>query len=145
MRQRIFGRQASSSSKGGDSTPASRHSKDGTASTPVSPAKEKEKDKEKGKGKEKDKEKDQDSSSVVSRQARSKKSLDGKGGERLSIFGASFSSTLGKSRKPPPRYSTSCVPFSFMILLLTVFFVKWFRGQPSWRTEFSVLNGTLRF
>ena len=27
------------------------------------------------------------------------------GTERLSIFGASFPSSLGKGRKPPPRYS----------------------------------------
>jgi hypothetical protein len=105
MRQRLFGRQGSSSSKG-ESTPASRHSKEGRSPTPASPVKEKEKEKEK--------DKDKDTSSLGSRQARSKKSLDsgnsnGKGGERLSIFGASFSGTLGKSRKPPPRYSTSCV------------------------------------
>ena len=40
------------------------------------------------------------------RHARGKKSVDahgGKGGDRLSIFGASFSGTLG--RKPAPRYS----------------------------------------
>jgi hypothetical protein len=102
MKQRLFGGQGSPSSKG-ESNPASRQ---GRSSTPASPHKDKEK------------EKDKDSSSLGSRQARSKKSLDsgasnGKGGERLSIFGASFPGTLGKSRKPPPRYSTSCVHFQY--------------------------------
>ena len=109
MRRRLFGRQGSSSSKA-ESTPASRHSRDGASPTPgsASPVKEKEKEKEK--------EKDKDASM---RRQRSKKSMDsgagsGKGGERLSIFGASFSGTLGKSRKPPPRYSTSCVRVSIL-------------------------------
>ncbi|EGO02305.1 hypothetical protein SERLA73DRAFT_178176 [Serpula lacrymans var. lacrymans S7.3] len=30
-----------------------------------------------------------------------------KGSERLSLFGGSFGGTIGKSRKPPPRYSSS--------------------------------------
>jgi hypothetical protein len=38
-----------------------------------------------------------------SRQPRSKRSLDSKHSERLSIFGATFGGTLGKNRKPAPR------------------------------------------
>jgi hypothetical protein len=69
----------------------------------------------KGKGKEKEgstKEKDgaRDSSSIGSqRQARSKKSVDGSRGDRLSIFGATFGGNLGKGRKPPPRYVSLCM------------------------------------
>lgn len=38
---------------------------------------------------------------------RSKRSLDGaKASDRLSLFGSAFGGTIGKSRKPPPRYST---------------------------------------
>jgi len=67
---------------------------------------------DKDKEKEKEKEKDKDVSSIATssstRHARQKKSIDngrsGGGGERLSIFGSAFSGSLGKSRKPPPRY-----------------------------------------
>lgn len=96
MRRRIFGRSHDSSASKASSA-NSRHSKDGSimALSPLIPEKEKSKDK--------DKDKDKDSSSA--RHARSKKSLDGgKGGERLSIFGGTFPGTLGKSRKPPPKY-----------------------------------------
>ncbi|KAF9266108.1 hypothetical protein L218DRAFT_996886 [Marasmius fiardii PR-910] len=62
-------------------------------------------------GKEKEKEKDKESSSIASssnvRHARNKKSIDNGrgGGERLSIFGTTFGGSLGKGRKPAPRYS----------------------------------------
>jgi len=126
MRRRLFGRHGSSSSKA-DSLPTSRHSKEGVSSPPPAHStkekeKGKDKEKEKGKGKDKEKEKEKeekDSSSMGSRGGRPRKSLDdgvsssGKsgGGDRLSIFGTSFSGSLGKSRKPPPRYSTSYVQF----------------------------------
>ena len=45
-------------------------------------------------------------SSIGIRQARSRRSGDSKPGDRLSIFGATFGGTLGKSRKPPPRLVT---------------------------------------
>jgi len=38
------------------------------------------------------------------RHARSRKSVDTKHSDRLSIFGTAFAGTLGKSRKPPPRF-----------------------------------------
>ncbi|KAI0265884.1 hypothetical protein BC834DRAFT_876782 [Gloeopeniophorella convolvens] len=39
---------------------------------------------------------------------RRKRSIDGtRDHQRLSIFGSTFAGTLGKSRKPPPRYSTA--------------------------------------
>ena len=42
---------------------------------------------------------------------RPKRSLDGaKPSDRLSLFGSAFSGTIGKSRKPPPRYSAGYVP-----------------------------------
>jgi len=41
---------------------------------------------------------------------RTKRSLDNaKSSDRLSLFGGAFSSSLGKPRKPPPRYSSGCV------------------------------------
>jgi hypothetical protein len=70
---------------------------------------------------------------------RSKKSLDsgvssGKGasGERPSIFGASFSGALGKSRKPPPKYSTAYF-FPYPVV----------PKRHIQRSEFSLLNGAL--
>lgn len=54
--------------------------------------------------------KDKDTATVGSRHARAKKSTDGgKPPDRLSIFGGTFSGTLGKSRKPAPRYSAYVV------------------------------------
>jgi len=41
---------------------------------------------------------------------RSKRSIDNaKPADRLSLFGTAFGGSLGKSRKPAPRYSTGCV------------------------------------
>ncbi|KAG6915497.1 hypothetical protein DXG01_011199 [Tephrocybe rancida] len=95
---RLFGRSYDS---------ASRHSKKGSVSASASPVPaEYKKDKNDGKDKG-DKEKEKDRDSLGSLRPRSKKSTDstGKGaGERLSIFGSTFSGTLGKGRKPPPRY-----------------------------------------
>ncbi|KAF8076889.1 hypothetical protein FPV67DRAFT_1715490 [Lyophyllum atratum] len=101
MRRRLFGRSHESSSSKVDSSANSRHSKEGSViASPTIPEKVKDKNREK--------DKDKDALSV--RHARSKKSLDGGkssggGGERLSIFGGTFTGTLGgKSRKPPPKY-----------------------------------------
>ncbi|KAF8261196.1 hypothetical protein EI94DRAFT_1833440 [Lactarius quietus] len=45
------------------------------------------------------------------RQERPKRSLDAnREGSRLSIFGSAFGGSLGKSRKPPPRYSSTDEP-----------------------------------
>ncbi|KAF5387907.1 hypothetical protein D9615_000812 [Tricholomella constricta] len=101
MRRRLFGRSHDSSNSKVDSAANSRHSKEGSVmSSPTVP--------ERDKSREKDKDKDKDRDSSSSRHARSKKSLDGgKSGERLSIFGGTFTGTLGKSRKPPPKYPAS--------------------------------------
>lgn len=66
-----------------------------------------------------EKEKEKDSASVgSSRHARTKRSMDGgKGSERLSIFGGTFGPSLGKSRKPPPRYSSSVSLMVFLDLV----------------------------
>lgn len=119
MRRRLFGRSQ-------DSTPSARHGsplpspslrethdrdKDSLRSTKDGHKEGKDKDnKDKEGGKEKEKEKDslsRDSVSIGShtRHARAKKSVDGAvKHDRLSIFGGTFAGTLGKSRKPPPRY-----------------------------------------
>lgn len=47
---------------------------------------------------------DKDTPIVGIRQARSRRSGDAKPADRLSIFGATFGGSLGKSRKPPPRF-----------------------------------------
>ncbi|KAG6864282.1 hypothetical protein C0991_010835 [Blastosporella zonata] len=130
MRRRLFGRSYDSASSKLDS--ASRHSKEGSVSllnSPVVPdakkgkdAKEKdgeketekdgEKEKEKEVEKEKEKERERDRDSLGSLRPRSKKSVDGgstgkSAGDRLSIFGSTFSGTLGKGRKPPPRITSA--------------------------------------
>ena len=99
MRRRLFGRSHDSAISGKDSAKEStkgsgdsRHSKEGLS--PVSLLADKEK------------EKDKDSASTNSRHTRNKKSVDGtKHDNRLSIFGTLSTGNLGKSRKPPPRYS----------------------------------------
>ncbi|KAK7470077.1 hypothetical protein VKT23_001518 [Stygiomarasmius scandens] len=94
-RRRLFGRSHdSAASEGRKSSRGSRDLDD-----------EKDKEKEGKEGKDKDKE------GVPPARHRPKKSIDGgSGGEgnRLSIFGSTFSGSLGKQkhRKPPPRYST---------------------------------------
>jgi hypothetical protein len=105
MRRRLFGRSHESASFKVDSATNSRHSREGSIAP--SPTVQDIPDKDKAKAKDKEKDEDKDSASLGSRHARSKKSIDGgKGGERLSFFGSSFGGTLGKSRKPPPRYSS---------------------------------------
>ena len=55
------------------------------------------------------------------RHSRSRRSADSKPSDRLSIFGATFGGSLGKTRKPPPRLDTIfyfCVLSHFRFLLL---------------------------
>ncbi|KAI0043502.1 hypothetical protein FA95DRAFT_1524163, partial [Auriscalpium vulgare] len=81
-RKGVFGRHESTSSKHKDKDVASRNSKEST--TPLS-----------------------ETSPLydTGKHSARKRSLDGTRGDRLSIFGG-FGGTIGKSRKPPPRYST---------------------------------------
>ncbi|KAG6914056.1 hypothetical protein DXG01_002737 [Tephrocybe rancida] len=104
MRCRLFGRSYDSTSSKLDSP--SRHSKEGSFSASASSVvveykKDKNSDKDKS-----DKEKEKDRDSLRSLRPRSKKRRIG-AGERLSIFWSTFSGTLGKERKPPPRYSAA--------------------------------------
>lgn len=47
-----------------------------------------------------------DDPGIVSRHNKVKRSVDGgKGTDRLSLFGGAFNGSIGKSRKPAPRYS----------------------------------------
>ena len=47
-----------------------------------------------------------DDASVVSRHSRTKRSIDGsKSADRFSLLGGAFNGSIGKSRKPAPRYS----------------------------------------
>ena len=100
MRRGLFGRSHDSSLSVGGSS--SRHSKDGASLAAFSVAA---KDKE---STEKDKEKDKESSSptTVGSRHRTKRSMDGKSSDRLSIFSSPFSGSLGKARKPAPRLSS---------------------------------------
>jgi hypothetical protein len=50
------------------------------------------------------KEKERSDKDTSIKQARSRRSVDAKPADRLSIFGATFGGTLGKNRKPPPRF-----------------------------------------
>ncbi|TFK43957.1 hypothetical protein BDQ12DRAFT_719130 [Crucibulum laeve] len=100
VRRRIWGRSQDS----GASAP-SHHSKESYSPANGSPIVKDIPDKDKDADKDV-KPKDKDSASVTSRHTRGKRSIDaGKSGDRLSIFGATFSGTLGKGRKPAPRVS----------------------------------------
>ena len=82
MRRRVFGRSESTSSKDKDSP--SRNAKE--PSTPISSV--------------------SPLDDNVSKHGNRKRSIDGtRGSDRLSIFGGAFTGSLGKTRKPPPRYS----------------------------------------
>lgn len=109
MRRRLFGRSHDSENSGKDS--GSRASKDGISpSSSVLPVLA-DKDKDRAKDKSKDKYKDKD----IGRHGRKQRSVDvGKSGERLSLFAGSFGGTLGKSRKPPPKYSCVSLPLSLL-------------------------------
>jgi hypothetical protein len=104
MRHRLFGRSQDSHSSGKEkekrvsdptSKTLSRKSKQrpSSLSPSASPTKET---------------RDNDNTfTVASRQLRGRKSSEtGKTGERLSLFGNTFSAPLGKTRKPAPRYSS---------------------------------------
>lgn len=89
-RRHVFGRSMeSTSSKDKEKDSSSRNSKE--ASTPVSLSSIK-------------RESVDDTTATV--RHRPRKSVDtNKTSERLSLFGSTFGGTIGKSRKPPPRYS----------------------------------------
>ncbi|KAF9000253.1 hypothetical protein BDQ17DRAFT_1359916 [Cyathus striatus] len=96
VRRRLFGRSHDSS----QSVPSRRASGEGSFVIPSPTTKE-------IPDKEKEKEKDEkDAPSVRSRHSRGRKSIDGgKGSTRLSFFGDPFAGTLGKGRKPAPRFN----------------------------------------
>ncbi|KAJ6502678.1 hypothetical protein DFH09DRAFT_1375676 [Mycena vulgaris] len=107
IRRRLFGTRSPVGSPHSGSadkdSQVSVHSKDKDTESPVEP--------KPADGKTASKKKESTNTNTIApgpgRHARGKKSVDvnnpGKGGERLSIFGASFGGTLG--RKPAPRYS----------------------------------------
>ena len=100
MRRRIFGRSHDSAASIMNSSSRSKGSppKGSPLSSPTVLDNDNESVKERAMS-------DKDSSIGI-RQARSRRSGDSKPGDRLSIFGATFGGTLGKSRKPPPRLVT---------------------------------------
>ncbi|KAF6761909.1 hypothetical protein DFP72DRAFT_877407, partial [Ephemerocybe angulata] len=101
VRRRLFGRSQDSSSLsiGGNS----RHSRDGLSLAPSSSTKDTSEREKKD-----DKEKDKAAPSIhtVGSRHRTKKSMDGKSNDRLSIFGTTFGGSLSKGRKPPPSEDT---------------------------------------
>ncbi|GAW03000.1 Protein pob1 [Lentinula edodes] len=113
-RRRLFGRSHDSAASGSKDSRRSSF-KDGASPTSAAivaegDSKEKgKKEKDTKKGKETDGKDRKDGKNTVSGKshARARKSIDaGKSGERLSIFGGTFSG-MGKGRKPPPRYSAA--------------------------------------
>lgn len=94
QRRRLFGRSTESSVSAKDKASPSNNSKDGTSSGTASP---------------RPKRTSSDDTSVLSRQSRAKRGVEAalKGTERLSLFGATFPTSLGKSRKPPPRITST--------------------------------------
>lgn len=91
--RRLFGRSTESSASAKDKR-SSTNSKDGASSGTASPRPMRA---------------SSDEASVVSRPSRAKRNVDvaNKGTERLSLFGATFPASLGKSRKPPPRITST--------------------------------------
>lgn len=100
MRRRLFGRSHDSAA-----SKESRHSKEISPSSPLLDEKDHKKEKKDRDSKDSKEAKDKDASSL--RHARAKRSVDAthNGNTRLSIFGSPFSGSIGKARKPPPRYS----------------------------------------
>ncbi|KIY68400.1 hypothetical protein CYLTODRAFT_421620 [Cylindrobasidium torrendii FP15055 ss-10] len=96
--RRVFGRDSTGHSTKDSVSPTSRS---------FSEKEKKDKDRASTKSSDKEKEKGGDKDTTV-RHARSKRSVDagGKPSERLSLFGGSFSSGIGKHRKPAPKYSS---------------------------------------
>ncbi|KAI5993586.1 hypothetical protein EDD15DRAFT_2509889 [Pisolithus albus] len=94
QRRRLFGRSTESSVSAKDKASSSNNSKDGTSSGTASP---------------RPKRTSSDDTSVLSRQSRAKRGVEAalKGTERLSLFGATFPTSLGRSRKPPPRITST--------------------------------------
>ncbi|OAX43377.1 hypothetical protein K503DRAFT_862346 [Rhizopogon vinicolor AM-OR11-026] len=78
-----------------------------------------------------------DDSSVASRQSskhsRNKRGVDvaTKGTERHSLFGSTFTSSLGKSRKPPPRFTPSVVDDSSMEKSSTLSLSRLYGGRKA--------------
>ncbi|KAJ3930426.1 MAG: hypothetical protein NXY57DRAFT_1086275 [Lentinula lateritia] len=107
-RRRLFGRSHDSAASGSKDSRRSSF-KDGASPTSaviLAEGDSKEKD-EKEKDTEKGKETDGKNTVSGKSHARARKSIDaGKSGERLSIFGGTFSG-MGKGRKPAPRYSAA--------------------------------------
>ncbi|KAH7887418.1 hypothetical protein F5I97DRAFT_1860224 [Phlebopus sp. FC_14] len=97
QRRRLFGRSVESSLSGKDKSEPTNGSKDGLAPSPVAASP---RPRQRG---------SLDDSSVGSRQSRPKRNGDStnKGSERLSLFGGAFPTTIGKSRKPPPRITST--------------------------------------
>ncbi|KIJ20499.1 hypothetical protein PAXINDRAFT_161035 [Paxillus involutus ATCC 200175] len=100
QRRRLFGYSVESSSSGKDKNkPESINtSKDALAPSPASGTASPRPIKRES----------QDDSSIASRHSRGKRNNEGvnKAPERLSLFGGSFSTSIGKSRKPPPRITS---------------------------------------
>ena len=94
MRRRIFGLSHESAISIMNS---SSRSKNSPLSSPIVLDKDNDSIKEKETS-------DKDAPIVDIRRARSRRSVDTKPTDRLSIFGTTFGGSLGRSRKPPPRF-----------------------------------------
>ena len=93
QRRRLFGRATGSPTPGKDRVESLNVSKDGASSLTASP---------------KPKRGSSDDTSISSRPSprRGAETANNKGSERLSLFGAAFPSSIGRSRKPPPRVTS---------------------------------------
>ncbi|KIK95325.1 hypothetical protein PAXRUDRAFT_827121 [Paxillus rubicundulus Ve08.2h10] len=101
QRRRLFGYSVESSSSGKDKNKSGsiNTSKDALAPSPASGTASPRPIKRES----------QDDSSVASRHSRGKRKneVTNKGPERLSLFGGTFSTSIGRSRKPPPRITSA--------------------------------------
>lgn len=117
MRRRLFGRSHESAMSILNSSARSKESS--SPSLPDKVSKDKDKD-----GVKDIKEKDMSTAKEASspgpglQHARSKKSMETKHSDRLSIFGTTFGGTLGKNRKLPPRFVLLFFPFECILFPL---------------------------
>ncbi|KAF9236189.1 hypothetical protein BU15DRAFT_50332 [Melanogaster broomeanus] len=128
--RRLFGRsvESSSSGKDGGKSGSANASKDALAPSSTSGTASPRPQKRES----------NDESSLTSRQSRGKRGSDGasKGTERLSLFGGSFPTSIGRSRKPPPRITSTILhegapSEKSSTLSLSRLYTKKVSGRPS--------------
>jgi hypothetical protein len=113
VRRRLFGRSHDSAASAGNAS--SRNSKDGVSPGPSPQALPGD---------------PPSTASSLGSRHKTKRSLDSKSGDRISIFGNAFGGGLGKGRKPPPRY-VPCLSDTVLVLTLSLVRKVWLRASQA--------------